>query len=91
MACFGAQGSGPAVKIFFRFYKQQLQYRSNSSGAAAAAPKTRSTQPRTKETHFVPALGHMDEVEEFGGHEIDNWTLYIIRLEALGEPDVFKS
>ncbi|CAN0599788.1 unnamed protein product, partial [Laminaria digitata] len=27
----------------------------------------------------VPAFGHMDEVEEFDGHEIEDWTLYIIR------------
>eukprot|EP00903_Cladosiphon_okamuranus_P014899 g13796.t1 len=37
----------------------------------------------------VPVFGHMDEVEEFDGHNIEDWTLYIIKLDALGEPDVF--
>ncbi|CAM9528427.1 unnamed protein product, partial [Laminaria digitata] len=27
----------------------------------------------------VPAFGHVDEVEEFDGHEIEDWTLYITR------------
>ncbi|CAB1112833.1 unnamed protein product [Ectocarpus sp. CCAP 1310/34] len=33
----------------------------------------------------------MDEVEEFDGHNIEDWTLYIIKLDALGEPDVFRN
>ncbi|CAB1113402.1 unnamed protein product [Ectocarpus sp. CCAP 1310/34] len=37
----------------------------------------------------VPVFGHMDEVEEFDGHNIEDWTLYTIKLDALGEPDVF--
>ncbi|CBJ32194.1 conserved unknown protein [Ectocarpus siliculosus] len=37
----------------------------------------------------VPVFGHMDEVEEFDGHDIEDWTLYIIELDALDEPDVF--
>ncbi|CAN0341091.1 unnamed protein product [Ectocarpus sp. 6 AP-2014] len=37
----------------------------------------------------VPVFGHMDEVEEFDGHDIEDWTLYIINLDALDEPDVF--
>ena len=39
----------------------------------------------------VPAFGHMDEVEEFDAHEIEDWTLYIIRLDAFGETDVLRS
>ncbi|CAM9948387.1 unnamed protein product [Ectocarpus sp. 6 AP-2014] len=31
----------------------------------------------------VPVFGHMDEVEEFDGHNIEDWTLYIIKLDAL--------
>ncbi|CAN0441608.1 unnamed protein product, partial [Pylaiella littoralis] len=37
----------------------------------------------------VPVFGHMDEVEEFDHHKIENWTIYIIQLDALEEPDVF--
>eukprot|EP00903_Cladosiphon_okamuranus_P017738 g16330.t1 len=37
----------------------------------------------------VPVFGHMDEVEEFDGHNIEDWTLHILKLDALGEPDVF--
>ena len=37
----------------------------------------------------VPVFGHMDEVEEFDKHNVEDWTLYIIKLDALEEPDVF--
>ena len=37
----------------------------------------------------VPAFGHMDEVENGCSHEIEDWTLYFIRRDAFGEPDVF--
>ncbi|CAN0465870.1 unnamed protein product [Ectocarpus sp. 12 AP-2014] len=39
----------------------------------------------------VPVFRHMDEVEEFDGHDIEDWTLYIINLDALEESDVFLS
>lgn len=37
----------------------------------------------------VLAFGHTGEVEEFDGDEIEDWTLYIVRLGAGGPPGVF--
>ncbi|CAB1116215.1 unnamed protein product [Ectocarpus sp. CCAP 1310/34] len=37
----------------------------------------------------VPVFGHVDEVEEYDDHGIEDWTLYIIELDAFGKPDVF--
>ncbi|CAB1116244.1 unnamed protein product [Ectocarpus sp. CCAP 1310/34] len=37
----------------------------------------------------VPVFGHVDEVEEYDDHDIEDWTLYKIELDALGKPDVF--
>ncbi|CAB1099457.1 unnamed protein product [Ectocarpus sp. CCAP 1310/34] len=38
---------------------------------------------------MVPVFGHMDEVEEFDSHNIEDWTLFVIKLDKLDEPDVF--
>ncbi|CAB1116431.1 unnamed protein product [Ectocarpus sp. CCAP 1310/34] len=35
----------------------------------------------------VPVFGHVDEVEEYDDHDIENWTLHKIELDALGKPD----
>ncbi|CAB1102471.1 unnamed protein product [Ectocarpus sp. CCAP 1310/34] len=35
----------------------------------------------------VPVFGHVDEVEEYHDHDIEDWTLYKIELDALGKPD----
>lgn len=37
----------------------------------------------------VPAFGNMDKDEAFEGNDIEDWTLYVIRLDDLGNPDVF--
>ena len=37
----------------------------------------------------VPVFGHMDEVEKFDGHNVEDWALHIIKPDTLGEPDVF--
>lgn len=52
-----------------------------STGAHTAAMLSMDT---------VPACGHTDEVEEFDGHEVEDWTLYVVRLDAGGAPDVFS-
>lgn len=37
----------------------------------------------------APAFGHTDEVEEFDGHDIEDWTLYVVHLDSGGASDVF--
>ncbi|CAB1110488.1 unnamed protein product [Ectocarpus sp. CCAP 1310/34] len=36
----------------------------------------------------LPAYTHTDEVQAFDGHDIEDRTLYVVRLEAGGDPDV---
>ncbi|CAB1121518.1 unnamed protein product [Ectocarpus sp. CCAP 1310/34] len=36
----------------------------------------------------LPAFTHMDEVQAFDGRDMENWTLYVARLDAGGDPDV---
>eukprot|EP00903_Cladosiphon_okamuranus_P008434 g8107.t1 len=37
----------------------------------------------------LPAFTHVDEVQAFDGHDIEDWTLYVVRLDEGGHPDVF--
>ena len=37
----------------------------------------------------LPAFTHVDEVQAFDGHDIEDWTLHVVRLDAGGDPDVF--
>ncbi|CAN0273420.1 unnamed protein product [Pylaiella littoralis] len=37
----------------------------------------------------LPVFTHMDEVQALDGHDIEDWTWYVVRLEAGGDPDVF--
>ena len=37
----------------------------------------------------LPAFTHVDEVQAFDGHDIEDWSLYVVRLDAGGDPDVF--
>ncbi|CAM9171447.1 unnamed protein product [Sphacelaria rigidula] len=37
----------------------------------------------------VPVFAHMDEVQEYDDHDIEDWTLYIVRLDDIGDLDVF--
>eukprot|EP00903_Cladosiphon_okamuranus_P012054 g11318.t1 len=62
-----------------RFYGRE-DWQCNINGAHTAAQMNMET---------VPVFGHRDEVEEFDGHNIEDWTLYIIKLVALDEPDAF--
>lgn len=38
---------------------------------------------------YLPVVGHMNEVEEFDGHEIEDWTVNVVHLETDDAPDVF--
>ncbi|CAB1113970.1 unnamed protein product [Ectocarpus sp. CCAP 1310/34] len=38
----------------------------------------------------LPAFTHMDDGQAFDGHDIEDWTLCVVRLEAGGDPDVFR-
>eukprot|EP00903_Cladosiphon_okamuranus_P015607 g14411.t1 len=37
----------------------------------------------------LQAFTHVDEMQAFDGHDIEDWTLFVVRLDEGGDPDVF--